>query len=188
MIYSLFGKIIEKNQTNIVLDIGNISFDILYCSFESIEIGEERKILIHEIYNEDEHYLVGFNSIEEKELFLLLLDIKGIGVKTASSLIKGANLDTILGYIENKEYGKLVKISGIGKVGASLILGNYNALMAKNNKKEELSKEKDEARQALVSLGYKEKEFMGYLINNKDADSAVITKSVLQKLSKKEVR
>lgn len=183
MIYSLYGNVIENNPPYIIIDTGSISFELLYASNAFHTEKEARRVFVFEEFNEDNHYLVGFDSLKEKELFLNLLSIKGIGIKTAVNLLRGAPLESLIKFIETKNYIELVKIPGIGKFSAGLIISAIPEIIAKNSK-DELTKEKLEAKSALKELGYKDKDFMMYLINAQSKTSVDLVTEVLQKIGR----
>lgn len=187
MIYSLRGKIVEKNQHNTVIDVHDVCYEFLYCSFIPLSLEEEKLVFIHEENNENEHYLVGFSSTKEKQLFILLISIKGIGIKTALALFTSYPLDELISILENQEISKLVSIQGIGRTSAAILVASYPFLISRHSK-EKLSNNKEEVKKALVSLGYKENEFMMYLTTVDEDSSENILKSILEKLAKKNRR
>ena len=83
MIYGLKGIIFKEEVTNIVLNVNNVFYSIKITAPTNKEEGDELFLFTHQIIRQEEEYLVGFQSLGEKELFLKLINVSGIGPKTA---------------------------------------------------------------------------------------------------------
>ena len=83
--YSYFNGIIkETNSDSIVIDVNGIGYKIFVPNPFSYEIGKDYIVYVYNHIREDEYSLYGFKSIEEKELFMKLINVKGMGPKVAS--------------------------------------------------------------------------------------------------------
>ena len=163
MIAKIFGKIIKKSPSSIIVQTGGIGFEVLISSrtFEKIpEIGSEAELDIYTHVREEELKLVGFLDPNDKDFFLKLISVSGISIKialSALSIYSGQELERI---IANTEVDLLRRIPGIGlklaermilelkdKIEEDKIRGDVFAGLEGNEKI-------NEVRQALKTLGY----------------------------------
>ena len=87
MIYSIKGKVVERNESSVAIDLGNIAYEVFVPRPAIFIVGQESLVYTYEVLTQDDHYLVGFDSKKEKDAFLLLVSVKGIGPKTALSTL-----------------------------------------------------------------------------------------------------
>ena len=143
--------IIESSY--IVLENNGIGYMIYVSNPYSYKLNEDTIIYLYQLIREDENTLYGFKSIEEKELFLKLISVKGLGCKMALPMVGNDNKDSIYEAIETGNINYLKKFPKIGdKVARQIILDLKGKLAADNtpgkNDFTELS-------ETLKSLGYK---------------------------------
>lgn len=153
----IFGKIIEISASFIVLENHGIGYQISTPNPYSFKELEGYKIYIYSHIREDEHTLYGFKTIEEKEMFLKLISVKGLGPKMTLPILATGSINGIVDAIERENILYLKKFPKIGdKVAKQIILD----LKGKLNKNKELVvvNNNDEIKAVLISLGYKEKE------------------------------
>lgn len=86
MIYGLKGIVTKQTATTIVLDVRGVYYEVKVPSVPQQQQFSELFLYTYQVIREDEHYLVGFLSLEEKSLFTELLNVSGIGPKTALGL------------------------------------------------------------------------------------------------------
>ncbi|MCY6370468.1 Holliday junction branch migration protein RuvA [Clostridium ganghwense] len=167
------GTYIGINKDYIIVENNNIGHKI-YTSGSTMakmpNINEEVKIFIQQIVREDFIGLYGFLTEEEREMFNLLLTINGVGSKAALSLLSISNVNNLKFAILSSDYATLTKAPGIGKKIAQRIilelkdkLGDINELSNKDEKdliaiSESVQKNYADALEALISLGFSEKE------------------------------
>ncbi len=161
-------EIIESNY--IVLENNGIGYEIYTPNPYSFSLGKEYKVFIYEYIREDEHTLYGFKNIDEKELFLKLINVKGLGPKMAIPMLATGSINGIVDAIERENVLYLKKFPKIGdKVAKQIILdlkGKLNTTgVVEDNSKEELI-------EVLKGLGYKEKDYKG-IINKVDSSLGV---------------
>lgn len=148
------GIVTEIESNYIILDNNNIGYLIYTSNPYSFKINEEYKVYIYQNVKEDELSLYGFKKKEEKNLFLRLIDVKGLGCKMALPLITD-DINNIVDAIENENISYLKKFPKIGdKVARQIILDLKGKLVSDNNeviKNEELI-------EALEALGYKKQD------------------------------
>ena len=167
MIAKIFGKIIKKSPSSIIVQAGGIGFEVLISSrtFEKIpEKGSEVELDIYTHVREDELKLVGFLDTTDKDFFLKLLGVPGISIKIALSALSIYSGQELIRIIANREVDLLRRIPGIGlKLAERMILELKDKLeeykvgraalagLAENEKIYEV-------KQALKTLGYDSRE------------------------------
>ena len=150
----IIGKITDINPGYIVIENNNIGYKIYTSNPYSYKLNSEEKVYIYEHIREDEDTLYGFKSIEEKEMFLRLIEVKGLGPKMALPLLS-VDSSELNGEIERGNINYLKKFPKIGdKVARQIILD----LKGKLVNKEENKVIDDELKEALKELGYKPQE------------------------------
>ena len=146
-----FIKDIESDY--IVVDNNGIGYLVYIASPYSFEIDKEYTVYLYQYVREDEITLYGFKSLEEKQLFLKLISVKGLGCKMALPMLALGSPDGIIDAIERENILYLKKFPKIGdKVARQIILD----LKGKLAKTEQVNNQtSDELVEALRSLGYK---------------------------------
>lgn len=125
MIEQLRGIIVHKNATFAVLECGNVGYGVHFSAItgETLpEIGMEVTLLTHLVVREDAMILYAFNQTQEKELFLKLIGVTGIGPKMAQRILSGVSVGDFLGMIAREDKAALGKIKGIGKKTSEMLL------------------------------------------------------------------
>ena len=147
------GKIEEIESGYIVLDNNGLGYQIFTASPYSFEIGKEYKVFVYEQIREDENTLYGFKTKEEKEMFLKLIDVKGLGPKMAIPMLSDGSINGIIDAIERENILYLKKFPKIGdKVARQIILDLKGKLVSKEDS---IMQKDDELTDALKALGYK---------------------------------
>ncbi|MBQ1496404.1 MAG: Holliday junction branch migration protein RuvA [Bacilli bacterium] len=148
----IIGKITYINPGFIALENSNIGYKVYVSNPYSFKEDEEYKIFLYQHIKEDENTLYGFKSIDERDFFLKLINVKGLGPKMALVLLS-SSLDDIINAIETENILYLKKFPKIGdKVARQIILDLKGKLISKPN--ETVIKD-DELKEALLALGYK---------------------------------
>ncbi len=157
MIYSLLGKITEIKEKFVVIEVNGIGYEVFVSRISDFTLDRECKIYTHEVLTQDDHYLVGFLTKLEKEAFSSLIEVKGIGPKTAISALSKTNPNDLFLAISGNDVGYLKKLPGIGPKAASQIILDLKGKLI-DNAKEKAPNAYVEVRGALTSLGFKSKE------------------------------
>jgi len=168
MISYLKGKLVNKSPTEIIIEVNNVGYrvGISLATFERLSnVGKDIKIFTHTYVREDALKLYGFTTKEERQIFLLLIDVKGIGPKLALTILSGVSPKRLKTAIVNEDLGLLTTIAGVGKKTAQrLIVEIKEPLSAILPEEGILEKEdyvlRNEAVNALVTLGYKRNQSM----------------------------
>lgn len=146
------GTIIENSSNYILIDNNGIGYIIFVANPYSYEINKEYTVYTYTHIREDEYSLYGFKTIEEKELFLKLISVKGLGPKMALPILATGSIDGIVDAIERDNILYLKKFPKIGdKLARQIILD----LRGKLVKTENTVNKDDELVEALLALGYK---------------------------------
>lgn len=163
MIASLSGKLLENNNTNVVIDCNGVGY-IAYTSIKTAqnigEIGSNVFLQIELIAKEDSLSLYGFSSKEEKEVFKLLIAISGIGPKIALSILSSVSADELRNLVLSENVFMIQKFPGIGKKTAERLIlelkDKFSKLDLVGSSTEVISNSNqiNEAIQAMISLGY----------------------------------
>jgi len=161
MIARLTGEIAEKEPDRIVLLLGGLGLDVQIplSTFEHLpEAGSEVSLETHLHVREDALQLFGFLTRAEKDLFLRLTGVSGIGPKLALGILSSASVDQLRLAIESEDVATLSRLPGLGKKTAGkLILELKGKLPEPISGEAETPSGKvfDEAVSALLNLGYR---------------------------------
>ncbi len=117
MISYLKGKIKNKGNTYIILDVRDTGYKIFIneSMYLELSIGDETDLYIYQHVREDALSLFGFYSLEQLEMFEMLLSISGVGPKSALGVLGIATIEDIVDSLGRGDSSLLVKVSGIGK-------------------------------------------------------------------------
>ena len=169
MIAHLSGKLFEKEANLIIVDVGGVGYEViipLSTFYDLGEIGEDVSLRIYTHVREDVFQLFGFKTVRERELFLLLITVSGIGPKSAITALSGMSADEIIGAIRQNNLARLNSIPGVGKKTAERLvielrdkIAKLSALSSEEMKAEGIPQTSgddvyDDAISALVNLGY----------------------------------
>ena len=146
------GTVTEINSGYIVVDNNGIGYLVYVSNPYSFTENKEYKVYLYQKVAEDENSLYGFKTKEDKDMFLRLISVKGLGPKTALSLFSVGSLDTLVDAIERENINYIKKFPKIGdKVARQIILDLKGKLVSKENN----IVEDTELIEALKALGYK---------------------------------
>ncbi|MFH1535126.1 MAG: Holliday junction branch migration protein RuvA [Patescibacteria group bacterium] len=162
MITYLKGTIKYKNKGYMVLDVHDVGYRIFVLPqlLEKAKVDSEMELYTYQYVSEDKVELYGFKNISELEFFEQLIQISGIGPKSALGVMNQATVEDIKRAIIHGDSSMLIRVSGIGKKTAERIileLRNKIDISDKENKEflqESGFQEDADALDGLVSLGY----------------------------------
>ena len=152
--YSYIKGIITLIESNyVVLDNNGIGYLIYTPNPYSFNIDEKYKVYVYQHIREDESSLYGFKTKEEKDLFLKLIEVKGLGCKMALPILATGSINGIIDAIERENVLYLKKFPKIGdKVARQIILDLKGKLVESS---ENINNSNDELVEVLKGLGYK---------------------------------
>ena len=124
MISFLRGKVKNKGQGYIILDVRDVGYKVFVNEtvYAELDIGQEAEFYIYQHVREDALNLFGFKSLDQLEMFELLLSISGIGPKSALGVLGIASTEDIKDSIARGDSSLLTKVSGIGKKTAERVV------------------------------------------------------------------
>lgn len=164
MIAQIRGLLAHKNADRIIVDVHGLGYEVLIPFSTYYELGnkgEEVSLYVHTHVREDTLCLFGFHSMQEKQLFLQLIQISGIGPKLAVAILSGLPVDQFAGAVARADIARLSSIPGVGKKTAERIALEMKDKVAALLPEDELLQEGGPASalqgdvvSALVNLGY----------------------------------
>ncbi|MDD5594249.1 MAG: Holliday junction branch migration protein RuvA, partial [Candidatus Margulisbacteria bacterium] len=125
MISHLFGLLEHVDQNQIVIDVGNIGYQVKVPASvlnRLPALGEKVKLFTIQVVREDDISLYGFLNKEERALFSLFLSVSGVGPKTAMAIISGFPIDRLVSAVAQGDIAVLSSISGVGRKTAERIV------------------------------------------------------------------
>ena len=125
MIARLAGTLLTKQPGRAVIDVGGIGYEVqipLSTYYEIGDPGGRVELHIHTHVREDMLALFGFRTGREKELFVRLIGVSGVGPKTAIALLSGLETGELIEAVRQRDGGRLSSIPGIGRKTADRIL------------------------------------------------------------------
>ena len=184
MIYFLKGRVALKDKDTVIIDVNNVGYQVLVSHIDDYEIGEEVLVYTYNVVREDEQYLVGFNTLDEKSVFLSLIKVKGLGPRTAIGALSSTTPSEVVNAIASNNVAYLKKLPGIGAKAAAQIILDLKGELTGGSKGDPGVYE--DVYEALKGLGFKGAAIDRVLatINEPGASSEDILRIALSKLRK----
>ena len=171
MIAYLSGKLLEKTANAVIIDVGGVGYEViipLTTFYELGEVGSDVQLRIYTLVREDALQLFGFKTEREKQLYLKLISVQGIGAKSGITMLSGMSADEIVTAIRTDNLARLTSIPGVGKKTAERMVielrDKLNDLTAQSTQERIASGGSqsdlppdavfDDALSALINLGY----------------------------------
>ena len=167
MISHIKGVIDEKFGNSVVVDVNGVGYEVMVptLDFEDARLGEEKKFFTYHAVRENAEELYGFSSLTANRLFELLISVQGIGPKAGIAILSLSDAEEVRNAIANADSGFIAKASGVGKKSAERVIvdlrdkiGTPSRYGASKTVNTAVSKEPDEALDALMALGFSLKE------------------------------
>lgn len=194
MIDYISGKIAELSPTRVVIDNHGIGYDIEISlqTYQALDGKAEGKVYIYHHLREDVEQYYGFAAKDERELFMLIIGVSGIGVGSARMILSSMSSDEVREAILAEDVNKIKSVKGIGLKSAQRMVlelkdkvvkgeGTVSEVLFKTS-----SAEVDEAVSALSMLGFSKpninKAVQAIIKSNPSASVEVIIKSALKML------
>lgn len=193
MITHLQGRLVEKNPTDVVIDCNGVGYfiNISLHTFSELPANENVKLFTHLLVKEDSHTLYGFSSIEEREIFRLLISVSGVGAGTARTMLSSLPPAQIIDAISLNDIATIQSVKGIGAKTAQRVILDLKDKILKvyglsSNSVGSSNTNKNEALSALETLGFNKKlaeKACDKIVNeNPQASVEMIIKQALKKL------
>ena len=161
----IIGRVTDYKNNAIVLENNKIGYLIYVANPYSFEENKEIKVYVYEHINENEDVLYGFKTIGEKDLFLKLISVKGLGPKMTLPILATGSIEGIMDAIERENILYLKKFPKIGeKLARQIVLDLKGKLeFIGVGVSDDVINTERELREVLIGLGYKEKEIVPVL-------------------------
>jgi len=192
MIHHLKGTLIEKSPSHAIMECAGIGYylHISLTTYGQMADGDIR-LFTHPVYREDAQLLYGFATTGERDVFLLLLSVSGVGANTARMILSALTPSETVQTIASGDSGSLQKIKGIGAKTAQRIVVDLRDKIARANVSESMSGStggslRMESIEALMVLGFSrpavEKVVAKVIAEEKATELEAVIKSALSKL------
>lgn len=193
MIESLHGKLFEKTIDSIIVDAHGVGYGLkipLPTYYALPEKGETVSLYVHTYMKEDAIQLFGFQTKDEKEIFLKLLKIRGIGPKLSLNIISYLPIKNLSSALEGIDFETLISIPGVGKKMAERILFEVKGIIEKESKEpkgldSEIAKQ---ARSALVNLGFPSSQTENVIKEILKVDNSLSLENLIRKSLKRLIK
>lgn len=173
------GKVIDIEVNYVCISTSGIGFKVFVPNPYSFRLDEEVKVYLHNQIKEDEYSLYGFKSKEERNIFLKLINVKGLGPKIALPVLAGSTVEGLMDAIERENVLYLEKFPKVGeKLARQIILDLKGKLVSKENSSSGVN---DELIEVLLSLGYKRPDINRVV---KDVDGSISIESQIKEALK----
>ena len=176
MIAFIKGKVFSYNSESVIVENNGIGYRIFMADAPTLVLNQDVLIYTYQQFREDATILYGFQKIEEHDLFVRLISVKGIGPKIAISMLGASSCDAIIAAIENGDATALKRLPGIGSKAASQIILDLKGKLVESETKSEkpTNQNLQDAVDALKALGYKNNEIHSIMKElNKEKDKSV---------------
>lgn len=167
MIGRIQGLLLQKNPPRILVDCHGVGYEIdvpMSTLYQLPDNGHQVTLLTHFVVREDAQLLFGFATESEREAFKTLIKISGVGARTALAILSGMSVSEIAQAVAMQESARLTTVPGIGKKTAERLLlelkGKFgvDSISSVPNQTGTSSNSSSEILQALLALGYSDKE------------------------------
>lgn len=169
MIAYLKGKLFAKQANSVIVETGGVGYEViipLSTFYELGDVGSEVELRIYTHVREDTLQLFGFKTERERELYLKLISVQGIGAKSGVAMLSGMSADEIVTAIRTDNVVRLTAIPGVGKKTAErlvielrdkmqdLLSGAEKEASSAGQAGAPLDETYEDALSALLNLGY----------------------------------
>ena len=206
MIAHLSGTLLSKQATSVIVDVGGVGYEVtipLSTFYDLEDTGSVVQLRIYTHVREDTLQLFGFKTVRERELFLKIISVSGIGPKLGITLLSGMSADDLIASIRTNDLARLTLIPGVGRKTAERLvieLREKVTALTSAQLEEELSAKaavsgeqsqdsvRSDSLSALLNLGY-QRSAAEKAIDNAIAEGGEVTvDSVLRRVLRKLAR
>ena len=125
MIAHLSGTLLAKHATSVVVEVGGVGYEVtipVSTFYDLGEAGDPVKLRIYTHVREEALQLFGFRTERERELFMMLISVSGIGPKSGVAMLSGLSADEIVSAIRTNNLARLTSIPGVGRKTAERLV------------------------------------------------------------------
>lgn len=120
----IYGEIVDFGISTVVVDVNGVGFELSISGYtmSDCKIGQKQRLYTYMQVKEDGIALFGFSTLEEKNMFLRLISVSGVGCKVAQAILSGMDSNSLAMAIFNGDTRLLTKIKGLGKKTAERLV------------------------------------------------------------------
>lgn len=166
------GTVTILKTNAIVIENNGIGYDVFVANPYSFEEGSEVTVYLYNLIREDEHSLYGFKTKDERDLFLKLLSVKGLGPKVGMGFFAAGSVSGIVDAIERENVLYLKKFPKVGEKLAKQIVLDLKGKLGNVTVDDATATDSFELISVLESLGYKSVD-INKIIPNVDKDKTI---------------
>jgi holliday junction DNA helicase RuvA len=181
MIAFLEGILAEHETDAVVINVAGVGYRV-FTTRIAAEVGDKVKFYISEVIREDKHDLYGFLNNDEKDLFVLLTDVQGVGPKIGQKILAAASAEALRRHIQQGNLDFFTSISGVGKKTAQKIILDLKGVLVGDQADTPMVR--DDVTDALENLGYAKDDIAAVLPYVSGVTPADRVKSALQLIGK----
>jgi len=125
MIAHLSGTLLSKQATSVIVDVGGVGYEVsipLSTFYDLEDLGSTVQLRVYTHVREDAIQLYGFKTARERELFLKVISVSGIGPKLGITLLSGMSADEMIASIRTNNLARLTLIPGVGRKTAERLI------------------------------------------------------------------
>lgn len=125
MIAHLSGTLLSKQATSVIVDVSGVGYEVtipLSTFYDLEDLGSTVQLRIYTHVREDALQLYGFKTARERELFLKIISVTGIGPKLGITLLSGMSADEMIASIRTNNLARLTLIPGVGRKTAERLI------------------------------------------------------------------
>ena len=183
------GKVDRITPTEVVIDCNGLGY-LLHISLNTFEVLKDQKqvkVFAHLIVREDSHTLYGFATTNERQLYVKLVGVNGVGPSTARMILSSMRVDDVVSAISNNNIAVLKTIKGIGPKAAQRLVGDLQDKLGGIGSDEAYTlsgggTQMDEAMEALMALGFAKPAIAKILLRiSADAGNNATTEELIKK-------
>lgn len=189
MIACIQGTVRIIRNESVVLDVQGVGYEVFITQPIAQKLGEDLFLYTYQHVREDAILLFGFIKEEDYEVFMRLINVKGIGPKTALNMLGALNGKQMIEAIENDDIARLKALPGIGAKTAGQIVLDLKGKFVSVDEHQQSSENPiwKETQEALISLGYKANQLTGIrkeLASNTELTTPQMIQHALRLLAK----
>jgi Holliday junction DNA helicase RuvA len=197
VIAQIRGTLAHKLPGEVIVDVGGVGYQVfipLNVFYRLPDVGETISLYIHTHLREDALQLFGFEAAAEKQVFLFLNSVSGIGPKLAVNILSGIPADELVRAVKDGDQPRLISIPGVGrKLAERMIVELRDKFTTLPSRPSEVVARSDDSQltsdavSALVNLGYRKAEVeknVRDMIQTGKRTLEDVLKEVLRKMSR----
>lgn len=180
MIAFIEGILAEHEADGVIVNVNGIGYRI-FAARVTAEVGERVKFFISEVIREDRHDLFGFTTKDDRELFIMLTDVQGVGPKIGQKILAATSGENLRKHIQAGNLEFFTSISGVGKKTAQKIILDLKGVLVGQDSAAFV---RDDVTDALENLGYAKEDILAVLPHVSGETPAERVKSALKMIGK----